>query len=422
LAKAGESSGNRRKHTHKKETTTMTTITIFNDKGRESTSREPNAAHFHWRPALACLLGLAAILVTSRAQASDITISWQVTGHSISTGYLPKLASDGIQNVVTIDENGTGLSQLQDEIGSLMTTSVAWAGGTEFLYDPPQTSPQVGHAPSIALGYDSVDNYDTGIEVHQGGQDDDGALWYQIGSNAPPSFSKIEWSVANWYDTGYNPTVAADLNGHSKTSTTVVEVHQAGVNEGALWYHVGELTLGTTPSMTWGPATEFNSGLTEGYAPTVSVANNLAVLVAQGSSGSLWYSIGVVDPSAFTIAWSEPVSYASGYNPTVSVFGDGTTDYIGSGRILVEAHQAGSGTGPLVYLTGVLKNGTGGSGPTSIEWSTDQGVTYVDAGCYPSVALSFSGSTPSNLSLTETHEVACNSATTVQYSFGYLKK
>ena len=396
----------------------MTKLTTLNNCSRQSAALDPNDSRPYHRSPAVCLLGLVALLLASGAKAADITIAWQVTGQNISTGYLPKLASDGIQNVVTIDETGTGLSDLQSQIGTLFTASVSWAGGSEYLYGP---SLQIGHAPSIALGYDAVDNYDTAIEVHQGGQDAEGSLWFQLGTNAPPSFSGISWSTANQYDTGYNPTVAADLNGPSKKTTTVVEVHQSTTNESALWYHVGMLTLGASPSMSWGPALEINGGLNIGYAPTVSVANNLAILVAQGGGGTLWYAIGVVDTATSTIDWTAPISYGTGYNPTVSVYGNGTQDYIGSGRIVVEAHQVDSGTGPLSYNTGVLKNGTGGSAPTSITWSTDQGVTYADAGCYPSVALSFSGYTPSYLSLTETHETACGVATTVA-SFGYLKK
>jgi hypothetical protein len=92
------------------------------------------------------------------------------------------------------------------------------------------------------------------------------------------------------------------------------------------------------------------------------------------------------------------------------------------GRVLVEAHQTDNGTGSLVYSVGVLK----GSSPTSITWSmTASGTPLTNiaygTGCYPSVALAFDGYTPpSQVSLTETHETACGSATITDYSFGYL--
>ncbi len=358
---------------------------------------------------------LAALLLASGVKAEDITISWQVTGKKISPGFLPKVASDGLSNVIAISETATGLSAFESELGSYGIGKINWSGTANYLYSPPQTTPQVGHAPSIALAYNGSDNYDNGIEVHQGGQQSESSLWFQIGTNAPPSFSKMNWSAANQYDTGYNATVAADLNGPSLTSATVVEVHQSASSLSALWYHVGTLTLGSSPSMSWGPALEINSGMNQGYAPTVTVANNMALLVAQGTGGTLWYAIGEVDTATSTITWTDPIPYGTGYNPTVSMFGDGTTDYIGSGRVLVEAHQVDNTTGSLTYSAGVLKGKT----PASITWSSDVNVAY-STGCYPSVALAFYGYTASSLSLTETHETACGSATTVDASFGYL--
>ena len=178
---------------------------------------------------------LVALLLTSAAQASDITIKWKVTGNSLGSGYLPKVASDGIENVVTIGESATGLSALEDQLGyyaPLSKAQVSWTGIAESLYGPTM---QIGHAPSIALAYDGKNNYDTAIEVHQGAQDSESALWFQLGTNAPPSFSAISWGTATQlgpghlaapvfcypastcpvvpFDNGYNPTVAADLNG-----------------------------------------------------------------------------------------------------------------------------------------------------------------------------------------------------------------
>jgi hypothetical protein len=58
------------------------------------------------------------------------------------------------------------------------------------------------------------------------------------------------------FDYGYRPTVAADVEeGASKTTTTVVEVHQAAATgQSTPYYHVGVLTLGTSPSLSWGPS------------------------------------------------------------------------------------------------------------------------------------------------------------------------
>jgi hypothetical protein len=379
-------------------------------------------------------MALAAMLLAGTTRANDITIKWNVTPTSYLSSYLPKVASDGLQNVVTIAETGTGLSAVIDELGlyqPLTSEQVQWTGSPSYLYGPTQ---QVGHAPTIALAYDSVDNYDGAIEVHQGGQDSESSLWFQLGSIAPPpSALAISWGSATrlgpgpWacgpyprgcgagpYDYGYNPTVAADLDGPSFTSSTVVEAHQAASGESTLYYHVGVLTLGPSPSISWGPSLAVST--TQGSAPTVSISNNVAVLVAQGSGGTLWSSIGVVDTATSTIAWTTPSQYASGYNPTVSVYGSGT-DLLISGRALVEAHQLDNGTGPLVASVGVLK----GSSPTSITWSDTTNVPY-GSGCYPSVALAggVGPYPPYNLTVTEIHEAGCGSATMTDYSFGYL--
>jgi hypothetical protein len=273
-------------------------------------------------------MGLAALLLAGAIKAQDITIKWKIKGDPLLTFYLPKVASDGIQNVALIAEGHTGSSALEDELGfyqTLPTAKVSWTGSNN-IYGP---SKQIGHAPSIALAYSSTNNYDVAIELHQGAQESESSLWFQLGSNAPPSFSAINWGSATqlgpgpWtcrpyprgcgapkFDSGYNATVAADndlgpAGVGDPTSTTIVEVHQAGVGESVLYYHVGVLTLGPSPSISWGPSLPFDSsGMTQGYAPTVSIANNVAVLVSQGSGGTLWYAVGAVDTAMSTIAWT----------------------------------------------------------------------------------------------------------------------
>ena len=112
-------------------------------------------------------------------------------------------------------------------------------------------------------------------------------------------FQRIKWLPANQLGPGpwpvaLTPGVAARRNstpvtmppsrpttiwGPSAARTpspaTVVEVHQAAAGVSALYYHVGVLTLGASPSISWGPSLPFDSsGMTQGYAPTVSIANN----------------------------------------------------------------------------------------------------------------------------------------------------
>ncbi len=398
---------------------------------------------------VALTMGLAALLLAGGIKAQDVTIYWGVPGKSIGgfTGYIPKVASDGQNIVATIAGTGTGFSAFENELGPYQPTSpekVAWTGDIYPIYGP---SLQIGEAPSIALAFSGANDYDRAIEVHQGGQDSGSSLWFQIGSIGNPvtSATDINWGSASqlapgpwtcgpyprgcgaWpVDTGYNPTVAADNNlgpaGTDLARATVVEVHQTGAGLSTLYYHVGILTLGASPSISWGPSLPFDSsGVSQGYAPTVSIADNQVVLVAQGGGGTLWYAIGAVNTATSTIAWTAPSTYGSGYNPTVSVYGDGTDLWV-PGRVLVEAHQVDEGTGSLVYSVGFLD----GSSPTSITWSaTTSGIPNTNipygTGCYPSVALAWDGhAPPSQVSVTETHETACGSAATTEYAFGHL--
>jgi hypothetical protein len=68
-------------------------------------------------------MGLVALLLAGGTKAQDITIDWLVPPKNISgfTGYLPKVASDGQNIVVTIAETGTGLSALENELGTSWT-------------------------------------------------------------------------------------------------------------------------------------------------------------------------------------------------------------------------------------------------------------------------------------------------------------
>jgi hypothetical protein len=398
------------------------------------------------------ILGLAALLLAGPTNAQDIKVKWIWNGDTGLSHYLPKVASDGIQNVVSIAQTVAGFSTIEAELGvyqPLQKEQVKWTGIPDVLYKDGTLhggTYQIGHAPSIALGFDTKNYYDDEIVVYQGDKDNESSLWFQLGSNLAFPFSGIKWGPATQlgpghqpapilcpcpvvpYDNGYNPTVAADLNGPSSTSTTVVEVHQSDKDESTLYYHVGLMTLGKSPSITWGPSLAVDQSITlsgivgaQGYAPTVSVSNNVAVLVAQGSLGTLWYSVGVVDTAKSTIAWTAPTTYGSGYRPTVSVLGDSAGLWI-SGQVLVEAHQVDNDTGSLRSSVGVLN----GSSPTSIIWSVDTSGTadtnirYAD-GCYPSVALGFGPYAPSDVTVTETHLTACGSAGTTQFSFGYLK-
>lgn len=74
-----------------------------------------------------------------------------------------------------------------------------------------------------------------------------------------------------------------------------------------------------TPTVSFEPPLQFDPGF-DGYAPSVSIADGLIVLVGQGSGGALWYSIGVLQSSgqSIGIAWTTPKTYDSGFNHSVS--------------------------------------------------------------------------------------------------------
>src|ERR1700688_946074 len=69
------------------------------------------------KTSLLSLTAILAILLASGAQGEAITLSPEVTGTKIGTGYLPKLASDGQNAVASIAETGTGLNDLESLSG-----------------------------------------------------------------------------------------------------------------------------------------------------------------------------------------------------------------------------------------------------------------------------------------------------------------
>ena len=90
------------------------------------------------------------------------------------------------------------------------------------------------------------------------------------------------------------------------------------------------------------------------------------LLAYQGAGGVLLYLAGTNTGSR--IVWQNPVPYATGYNPSISIMG-------GS---VAEVHQADSGTGPLLDLNGSVSAGI-------IQWKASP--TQYANGCYPSVAI-----------------------------------
>ena len=371
---------------------------------------------------------VGALLLANAGRAENIKIEWWVTGWPAGKGWLPKIAGSGglTGSGALIFQSGKGDAKFQYWDGQMVLTepNVFNWDGPYSVTSTTEPSPEVGHEPSIAMVTCPIPSC-TGlyitpdvIQVHQGGQDNGAALWYRTGVNT--GGLSTTWAAAKFYDTGFNPTVSVDQSGGTSTTTTVVEAHQAGVDSSELWYHVGTLTYSASSvSVTWGKA--HKTGFS-GYAPTISIANGVVVLVAQGAAPHTWYSVGVVDTSTDTISWSAENNYADGYNPSVSVqscgFGSAT---FGCDFVVVEAHQEGTGTGSLLYRMGKMFYGTGGSAPTSIKWTPNADTNYAK-GCYPSVGLMTYGTDyTSTYPLVESHSADCGEVADVHIAWGYVK-
>jgi hypothetical protein len=412
------------------------TVEIVFRPGQKDASRNVKKKHAVAVPIFAASL---ALLFTAAANAQypsyiDWATQHQATG---SFGYLPRLASDGITNDgpasnISVYQTATGFADLDYRTGGtpdLSHSDLFWSGPSTAIANPPE----VGHAPGVAMaavGY-PITNMDVLIEVHQGGQDNGSELWYREGQGGVGSVevnpAALSWGGAHMYDHGYNPTIASDQSsGAPLEKSTIVEVHQAQEGASDLWYHVGQLSAGTsTPSVSLMGA--HFTGL-QGYAPSVTVAGDLVILAVQGSTsqgtgGGLLYSIGQVQLDISTgeptgeISWSHLIHYDDGYNPSVSL---ATWYESGANWVVVESHQADTGTGPLQYRIGVLNPGGNGSNPTEIQWHKNPNnglysTEYDESGCYPAVAQTYFNGL---WSLVETNSTECGKGSTIVSSYG----
>jgi hypothetical protein len=368
---------------------------------------------------------VGALLLASIGNAEKIGIVW-AAGVAAGNGWLPEMASDGQEGMTTIIyQIGQDDAMFEYENGMFEPeSSLLWWDGTFDIFSATQPSNEVGHHPSIAMVHCALAGCTGGpyymanvVEVHQGGQDNGGELWARTGVAGDAAGTTI-WGASQSYNTqGYNPTVAVNQTSSNLSSTIVVEVHQTGVDLSSLSYQVGTLTYSdSSVGLSLGSANP--TGLT-GYAPTVSVSNNMVLLVAQGASGELWYSVGTLDYTNNIITWGPATNYDTGYNPSVSlqVCGDGGVAF-NCVFLLVEAHQAKNGTGPILYRTGTL---TGGS--TTIDWTPNAdsplGPTPV-TGCYPSVSLVTNWST-GNYNVVESNSDACGGPANLVSYWGTLQ-
>lgn len=363
---------------------------------------------------------VSALYLASTGRAENIGIVW-AGGVAAGNGWLPKIASDGSNGLTTlIYQIGTGDARFEYENGEFYPyiSSLSYNGPYN-IFSTTQPGNEVGHSPSIAMVTCAIAACTGGpyymanvVEVHQGGQDNGAALWYRTG--VVGGATSTTWADAYQYDTGYNPTVAVDQYSSLPGSTTVIEVHQAGVDSSDLWYHIGTLTYSASSvSVTWGPA--IKTGLT-GYTPAVSYSDGVAVLAFRDSSANLWYSIGTWDLSGNFI-WGPAVNYDTGFNPSVSLqYCAGVA--FNCVFLLTEAHQDGKTTGGLEYRTGILKGIDGPS--TTITWTPDEDRKIVSSGCYPTVSLIMNWSA-GYYNVVESHSVDCGGPANIQSWWGTLQ-
>jgi hypothetical protein len=388
---------------------------------------------------------VSAVLLAAPGSAENIGIVW-TSGVAAGNGWLPKMASDGqVGKTTLIYQIDTDMARFEYENGyfNIYSPWMYWTFGPDSILSSSDPSKEIGHAPDIAmvtcpLAGCAATPYAAAIsnvvEVHQGGPVTIGpivvpgsapSLWYRTGVTVPSS-GATSWATASSYDAGYNPRVAVDQYKTWGGSTTVIEVHQAGVDMSDLWYHVGTLTYSASSvSITWGPSKK--TGLT-GYSPSVSISNGVVALVARGPFAELWYSIGTLDTSG-NVTWGTATNYTTGYNPSVSIQacgGGGTTpNAFNCLFLLAETHQSGNDTGTLYFRTGILKGVTPGS--TSITWTKDIDRTIGPTGspvtgCYPTVSLITNWSTSSGYYyVAESNSVACGGPANLQSWFGALQ-
>ncbi|HUB82090.1 MAG TPA: hypothetical protein VMB03_25010 [Bryobacteraceae bacterium] len=362
---------------------------------------------------------VGAMLLASVASAQQpLALQWSVT-EGAGKGYLPKIASDGLNGLISLMfQTATGVATFQYEDGAMVVSDpsyVTWVGPYG-VYTPTNPSDETGHEPSVAMApceltacTENLYYAANVIQVHQGNGAD---LWYRTGFTQG---AITTWANAGNYDEGYNPTVALDRGFVAMTSTTVVEVHQAGVDMSELWYHVGTLNFSaSTATVTWGPSYKTNF---TGYAPTVAISHGVVVLVAQGTAPNMFYSIGAVNTSNNTIAWGAQTNYDTGYNPSITVQ-QCLWGTISCNFMVVEAHQGkNNATGSLYYRTGAMFYPSSGGAPTSISWAPNSSTEYA-TGCYPSVSVMTNngGTYP----IVESHSEACNESAQLIREWGLV--
>jgi hypothetical protein len=206
------------------------------------------------------------------------------------------------------------------------------------------------------MGHDATGAW--ALEVHA---TTNGQLAYYLG--APGDLG----GVSDLDSRGFRPRVAADLD-----TATVVEVHQSEPEFGAMWSRTGRVTSRDgRREVSWAPASPYGTGQWPAIAS--SRGQLVEVDMADTAGEALVYRTGTIAGGG--IAWQpeRPIG-GGGYHPALAIAGDDD----GKGALVVEAHQAGTGFGPMSMRVGRID-------PTGVLTWRD--AHEYDAGTFPAVAL-----------------------------------
>lgn len=256
--------------------------------------------------------------------------------YNYGNGYNPTVAISGT-TVVEVHNGQLGYGPMWYHVGQVNGSTITWG---------PRYGFGSGYNPTIALApyQGTIVNRDCllAIEAHNSSSSTTANMYYKVGPVGSVSEceggprtnpSVIHFGPATYYDWGWNPSVAAapcQTSDGGTCGVTILEVHNGHSQAGAMWYHVGTWTGGST--IAWGASNNYDSG----YNPKVAFANvgtcgggaptYLVVEVhnGSGSAGDMWSHIGFWNGGT-TIYLNPAAEYDSGWNPTAAVVRSGYT-------------------------------------------------------------------------------------------------
>jgi hypothetical protein len=261
-------------------------------------------------------------------------ITWGPS-YNYDNGYNPAVAISGT-TVVEVHNGQIENGPMWYHVGQINGSTIKW--GPSYKYDS-------GYNPTVALvATCPVTPLSHGcliaVEAHNSSATA-GNMYYhvgQVGTTTRCGFGSwcyhpdvINFGPSNYYDTGWNPSVAAApcvTNSGASCGMTILEVHNGQAQAGPMWYHVGTWTSGS--KIAWGPSTYYDTG----YNPKVAIAhmgscggNEQVYLVMEVHDGGIETTLGE------QALWSHPGTwnansglylgpsyhYDSGWNPSVAV-------------------------------------------------------------------------------------------------------